>query len=116
MAAGVVPSDPFRQALGDSAPEIAKLMPELRRSYEDIPEPIQLPPEQQRRYLFNSFQEFVDRLSRNAPVVWLLDDLHWADTRDRDKARQLLNEAIDGYRTIGMPRHLEMAKELTASL
>ena len=27
-----------------------------------------------------------------------------------------LKEAIEGYRTIGMPRHLEMAKELIASL
>ena len=79
MAARVVPSDPFREALGESAPEIAKLMPELRRSYEDISEPIPLPPEQQRRYLFNSFQEFVDRLSHKSPLVWLLDDLHWAD-------------------------------------
>jgi tetratricopeptide (TPR) repeat protein len=31
---------------------------------------------------------------------------------DHVKARELLEEAIDGYRTLGMPRHLEMAKEL----
>jgi len=35
---------------------------------------------------------------------------------DRDKARQLLGEAIEGYGTLGMPRHLEMAKTLAAKL
>lgn len=29
---------------------------------------------------------------------------------DRDKARTLLGEAIEMYRTIGMPKHLEMAE------
>ena len=29
---------------------------------------------------------------------------------DRDKARTLLGEAIAQYRTIGMPKHLEMAE------
>ena len=79
LASRLLPSDGFREVLGEAAPEIAKLMPGLRRTYRDIPEPIPLPAEQQRRYLFNSFQEFVIRLSDRAPVVWLLDDLHWAD-------------------------------------
>ena len=33
---------------------------------------------------------------------------------DRDNARQLLEEAIGEYQTIGMPRHLDMARELLA--
>ena len=33
---------------------------------------------------------------------------------DREKARELLTEAIDLYREIGMPKHLEMAEELLA--
>lgn len=35
---------------------------------------------------------------------------------DRDKARQLLTEAIAMYRDIGMPKHLEMAQELLGKL
>ena len=31
---------------------------------------------------------------------------------DRDKAFRLLTEAIDMYRKIGMPKHLEMAEAL----
>ena len=44
------------QALGDAASEVAGLMPELRTRYADIPPSIQLPPEQQRRYLFNAYR------------------------------------------------------------
>jgi hypothetical protein len=31
---------------------------------------------------------------------------------DRDKARELLTEAIAMYRRIGMPKHIEMAEAL----
>ena len=54
--------------LGDNAAELARLMPELRRRFSDIPDPVELPPEQQRRYLFNSVLEFLERSSRT--VRW----------------------------------------------
>ena len=78
-SAAIVPKAAFREALGDAAPEVAKLVPEVRRAFPDIPAPIELPPEQQRRYLFNSFLDFVKRGTQVTPQVWLIDDLHWAD-------------------------------------
>ena len=78
-AASIVPNAAFREALGDAAPEIAKLVPELRQIFPDIPEPIELPSEQQRRYLFNNFVSFVKRGTRVTPQAVLIDDLHWAD-------------------------------------
>ena len=78
-SAAIVPKAAFREALGDAAPEVAKLVPELRRTFPDIPAPIELPPEQQRRYLFNSFLDFIKRGTQVTPQVVLLDDLHWAD-------------------------------------
>ncbi len=35
---------------------------------------------------------------------------------DRQKARKLLSDAVAGYRSIGMPLYLEMAKDLAANL
>ena len=35
---------------------------------------------------------------------------------DRDKARTMLGEAVEMYQAIGMPRHLEMAREMLKSL
>jgi hypothetical protein len=79
FAARVLPRDLLRHYLGESASEIARLMPELRRMYPDIPPPIELPPEQQRRYLFNAYREFVDRAAGLTPIVVVFEDLHWAD-------------------------------------
>ena len=69
----------FRQALGDNAPELAQLVPRLRRLFPDIPAPLELPPQQARRYLFDSLQEFMTRGARARPAFLIIDDLHWAD-------------------------------------
>ena len=73
------PRESLRYLLGDDAPEVAKLMPELRTMFPDIPAPIQLPPEQQRRFLFNAYRAFVERSARLTPIVAVFEDLHWAD-------------------------------------
>ena len=78
-AARAVPADLFLQALGEAAPEVARVMPRLRSLFPDIPPAIELPTEQQRRYLFNSYREFVERGTLISPLVVLLDDLQWAD-------------------------------------
>jgi predicted ATPase/serine/threonine protein kinase len=77
--ARVAPKEGFRLALGDAASEIAKLMPELRQMYLDIPAAIQLPPEQQRRYLFNAYRAYIERGAKSTPVILVFEDLHWAD-------------------------------------
>src|SRR5438876_8760098 len=69
----------FRTALGENAGEIAKILPELRQVYDDIPAPLELPPEQERLYLCNSIREFLERVSHTLPLLHVLDDLHCAD-------------------------------------
>jgi tetratricopeptide (TPR) repeat protein len=69
----------LREALGDVAPEIARIAPALRRLYPDIAPPVELPPELARRYLWNSFREFVARGAQTQPLLLVLEDLHWAD-------------------------------------
>ncbi len=69
----------FRQFLGDEASEIARLVPKLRQLCPDIPPPLELPAEQERRYLFNSVWEVLARTARARPTLLVLDDLHWAD-------------------------------------
>ena len=79
QACRMVDRSAFREALGDAAPEVARLVPGLRNLFVDIPQPLELPREQQRRYLFTSFREFTERAARRSPMVLLLDDLHWAE-------------------------------------
>lgn len=78
-AARDVDRDTFRLALGDAAGEIAKVMPQLHKLYDDIPPGLELPADQERRYLFNSIAEFLERAASVRPLVLLLDDIHWAD-------------------------------------
>ena len=68
-----------RQALGDVAPEIATIMPSLRRSLPDIAPSPELPPDQQRRLVFGAYVDYVRRATQQSPAVVLLDDLQWAD-------------------------------------
>ena len=75
----IVPKAALREALGDAAAEMARLLPELHLLFPDLPPPVVLPPEQQRRYLFNNFLGFVERAARATPHALLIDDLHWAD-------------------------------------
>ncbi len=73
-AARNVSPDALRQALGENAPEIAKLMPALRMRFSDIPEPVSLPPEQERRYLCHAVSEFVERGKHHADPFGYCND------------------------------------------
>src|SRR6185312_12850430 len=55
------------------------IAPRLRCIFPDIPTPPELPPQQLRRFLFQSFTECLARASRQTPLFLLLDDLQWAD-------------------------------------
>jgi len=69
----------FREALDKDASELAFFLPRLRRLFPDIPPPQKSSPEQSRRILFGAVEEFLQRNARNRPILFLLDDLHWAD-------------------------------------
>jgi tetratricopeptide (TPR) repeat protein/predicted Ser/Thr protein kinase len=68
-----------RAAMGDLAPEIAAMVPSLRRTFNDIPPMPDVPAEQRRRLMFSAFLEYLQRATQKSPGVVLLDDLHWAD-------------------------------------
>src|SRR5207248_3048934 len=79
QALAIMPAEVVRNDLGEDAPEIARMVPELRRRFSDIGEPLELPPEQQRRYFFNAVGSFVARASNRFPLMLVMDDVHWAD-------------------------------------
>ena len=79
QAARTLEPDVFRALLGENAPEVAKLMPQLYRIYDDVSASPGLPPDQERRYLLHGFGQFVERAARRRPLVLCFEDLHWAD-------------------------------------
>ena len=77
-----------RVAIADASPEIATIVPGLRRFYPDIPPATVVPAESQRRVLFPAFVDFTRRLSVRLATIVLIDDLQWAD----ESTLQLLQE------------------------
>jgi predicted ATPase len=71
--------DDFRRRLGDNAAELAQVAPTLRRVFPDIPQPLELPPAQKRRYHFQSLSDALARATRTRSYLLVLEDLHWAD-------------------------------------
>jgi class 3 adenylate cyclase/tetratricopeptide (TPR) repeat protein len=78
-AARGTPAEAFRAALADDAADVGRVMPELRRIFPDIPSPLNVPPEQERRLLLKGMVAFIERCGRARPLALVLDDLHWAD-------------------------------------
>jgi len=78
-ASRLMPAAVFRQAVKASAPELAKLMPELHRLFPDMPPPLELPPQLRQRFLFTNVREFLTRSAQFAPLAIFIDDLQWAD-------------------------------------
>jgi DNA-binding winged helix-turn-helix (wHTH) protein len=85
-------SDPseLRTLVGNEGPELVRLMPRLGRSLPDIAPPLDLPPREARRHLFNSFCDFTARLASAHPTLFVVEDLHWAD----DSTLSLLHHLV----------------------
>jgi DNA-binding SARP family transcriptional activator/tetratricopeptide (TPR) repeat protein len=74
------PTDVLRTRLGERrAAELARLIPELRERIPDLPEPPRGEAETQRYRLFESIASFLYEFSVTAPLLVVVDDLHWAD-------------------------------------
>ncbi len=65
--------------LGGDAAVLAELLPELRQSIPDLPEPRGLEGEQARFRLFESVVGCLQRVAQTKCLLVSLDDLHWAD-------------------------------------
>ncbi len=68
--------------------ELSRLLPELRLRYPDLPAPTEDELANKVR-LFEAVARLVEALARSAPLVLLLDDLHWVDGASLDLLRYL---------------------------
>src|SRR5438067_7182375 len=85
-----VPYQPFVEALrhyvtgaearrlGRYAGELVRLLPDLAEFVGGLPEPVRSDPETERYRLFDALAAWLSDVSAEAPVLLILDDLHWA--------------------------------------
>src|ERR1700758_1073587 len=69
----------YRRRMGNNAAELAQIAPSLRRVFPDMPQPLELPPAQKRRYLFQGLSESLAFAAQTRSYFFVLEDLHWAD-------------------------------------
>jgi class 3 adenylate cyclase/tetratricopeptide (TPR) repeat protein len=111
----------LRHDLGAGAGPIARVVPELRNSLPDIPEPASLQPDEERFRLLDAVSQFLIGASMRAPVVLVLDDLHWADRGTIAMLRHVARFAprnrillLGAYRDVELDRQHPLADALAA--
>ena len=72
------PEQLFR-VIGSYPIEVSKLVPELKQKLRTFPQSFPLSPEHSRDRLFEAVSQFITNISREAPLLVILDDLQWTD-------------------------------------
>ena len=67
------------RVIGYYPAEVAKLVPELGQKLRSIPQSLPISPEQEQNRLFEAVSQFVTNISREMPLLVVLDDLQWTD-------------------------------------
>jgi DNA-binding SARP family transcriptional activator/tetratricopeptide (TPR) repeat protein len=74
-----LPIGELQAATREYGPELARLIPELRRRAPELPMPSGAEPETDRYRLFEAVVGVLSAISARIPVLLVLDDLQWAD-------------------------------------
>ena len=94
------PIDAVRAALGTEAAVVARLAPAIREVVPDVGEPLPVPAEAETARLHDAVGQVLTRLASEAPIVLVVDDLHWAD----EATVGMLRAARPGRRADARPR------------
>ncbi|HXY91741.1 MAG TPA: AAA family ATPase, partial [Acidimicrobiia bacterium] len=94
-AENVAPYQPFVEAIGwylRTAPAaevradlvrtgalLTRLVPDVAADFPDLPEPLHAEPDTQRYLMFEAVNDLLGALAAAAPVLLVVEDLHWAD-------------------------------------
>jgi len=105
--------------MGPGAADIAQVVSEVKERLPGLPAPPALEPEQARFRLFDSITTFLKHASQGAPLMVVLDDLHWADkpsllllqflARDLRSSRLMV---LGTYRDVELRRQHPLAQAL----
>jgi tetratricopeptide (TPR) repeat protein len=67
------------RVIGFYPSEVSMLVPELSQKLRAIPQSLPISPEHERDRLFEAVSQFVTNISKEAPLLVVLDDLQWTD-------------------------------------
>ncbi len=87
--------DELRRRLGATGGELTRLLPELRDRIGHLPPPLQGDVDTERLRLHTAVTEFLGAIAAEAPVLLLLEDVHWADAATLQLVRHLVRAGSD---------------------
>ncbi len=67
------------RVIGSYPIEVSKLAPQLKQKLRTFPQSFPLSPEHSRDRLFEAVTQFITNISKEAPLLVILDDLQWTD-------------------------------------
>ena len=107
------------EQMGPGAPDVAELVPEFRDRFPSLPPLPSLDPDQARFRLFDSITGFLQNAARDAPLVVVIDDLHWADRSSllllEFVAREVRTSPVllvGTYRDVGLGRRHPLSRTI----
>ncbi len=113
--------DQLMQDLRFGAAPIARLVPAIRVRLPEIPEPAPLQPDEERFRLLDAVSQFLIATSERAPLLVILDDLHWADRGTIGMMRHVARLTpghrilvLGAYRDVELDRQHPLADALSA--
>ncbi len=89
----VTPPDQVRAEVGALGGELVRIVPDITSRVPGLAEPMVADAETERFRLFDAVADLLSEISAAAPVVLVLDDLHWADKPSLVLLRHLLRSA-----------------------
>jgi tetratricopeptide (TPR) repeat protein len=75
---GCTPEQLYK-VIGFYPSEVSKLVPEIKQKLGVIPQSLAISPEHERDRLFEAVSQFMTNISKEAPLLIVLDDLQWTD-------------------------------------
>src|SRR3989454_756292 len=98
--------------MGPGAADIAQVVSEVKERLPGLPAPPALEPDQARFRLFDSITTFLKNAARVAPLMVVLDDMHWAD-KPSLLLLQFLAKELRGTRlmVLGTYRDVELRRQ-----
>ncbi len=109
--AGQVTGEALRALVGGWATDLARLVPGLAEKLGELPAAVSNDPDTQRYRLYEGTASVVNALSRTAPLVIVLDDLHWADQSTLSLLRHLVRHPEATALVLAAYRDHEVALE-----
>jgi pilus assembly protein CpaF len=96
----------LQDAVGESGPLLAQLVPGLRQKVRGMGQPVEVPADKLRERLFKAVFEFLTGCQGAKPLLIVLDDLQWADEETVLLLRDIA-ERLSGSRVVVLGTYWE---------